>query len=237
MTKLSVNLNKIATIRNARNCGVPSVTRAAVDAQNFGADGITVHPRPDERHIKYSDVYSIKANINIELNIEGYPSPKFLNLVDKVNPSQVTLVPDKPNVITSNCGWQIEDNFEFLQKIIARLKEKNIRVSLFVDTNIKNIHAAKKVNADRVELYTEYYSKHYYTNRVNAIAKYIQAAKCAKKNNLGLNAGHDLNLNNLKFFKINIIDLLEVSIGHALISDSIYFGLENTIQMYKRQLQ
>ena len=172
MTKLSVNLNKIATIRNARNCGVPSVTRSAVDAQNFGADGITVHPRPDERHVKYSDVYSIKANIKIELNIEGYPSPKFLNLVDKVNPSQVTLVPDKPNVITSNCGWKVEENFEFLQKTIKHLKEKNIRVSLFVDTDIKNINAAKKVAADRVELYTEYYSKNYYNNRVNAIKNY-----------------------------------------------------------------
>ena len=236
MTKLSVNLNKIATIRNARGEGVPSVTKAAVDAQSFGADGITVHPRPDERHIRYSDVYSIKANIKIELNIEGYPSSKFINLVKKVNPVQVTLVPDKPNVLTSNCGWDIKSNFDFLRKNIEILKSQGIRVSLFVEPNLKIIEQAKKVGADRVELYTYYYAKNYYNDKLSAIKKYIIASKHAKKMELGLNAGHDLNLSNLRFFNRNVINLLEVSIGHALISDSIYYGFENTIQMYKKEL-
>ncbi len=236
MTKLSVNINKIATIRNARGGNIPDVRLAAVNCQRFGADGITVHPRPDERHIRYSDVHEIGEIITTEFNIEGYPSEGFIELVISAHPDQVTLVPDPPGAITSSSGWDAIRNIEFLKKIIPRFREHNIRTSIFIDTDIENIRSAAITGTDRIELYTEPFAEMFPHNRERAIEPFIKAAEEARKLGLGLNAGHDLSLENLKYFSENIQWLDEVSIGHALISDALYFGLENTIQIYKRQL-
>jgi pyridoxine 5-phosphate synthase len=236
MTKLSVNINKIATIRNARGGNIPNVLSAAINCQLFGADGITVHPRPDERHITYKDVLDIKPIITTEFNIEGYPSDSFITLVLSVKPDQVTLVPDAHNAITSNAGWDTVKHGNFLTDIVATFKKAGIRTSLFVDTNPLNIEYAALTGTDRVELYTEPYASDFAGNSVKAIEPFIKAAEVARKAGLGLNAGHDLNLDNLHYFHQNIPWLLEVSIGHALISDALYLGLENTIQMYKRQI-
>ena len=236
MTQLSVNINKVATIRNARGGDLPDVILFAKKSEIYGADGITVHPRPDERHITYQDVRDVKENINIEFNVEGYPSKDFLNLVLEVLPDQVTLVPDPPDVITSNSGWDIKNNFDFLKDVIGQLRQAGIRTSVFVSTDLVQIEYASKIMTDRIELYTEDYSKNYKINPNQAISAYLKAASLANKFNLGINAGHDLNLDNLKFFADKIPSLLEVSIGHALISDALYLGLENTIQIYKRQL-
>ena len=236
MTKLSVNINKIATLRNARGGNIPDVLKAAVDIQNFGADGITVHPRPDERHIRYADVRDLLPLIKTEFNIEGYPSKEFLKLVVHVKPHQVTLVPDPPEALTSNAGWDTVKNKTFLQDIIGELKEEGIRTSIFVDTNPENIINASATNTDRVELYTEPYAQMYSTDRQKAIEPFIEAATIANKAGLKINAGHDLNLENLKFFSQHIPFLAEVSIGHALICDALYYGLEETIALYKNLL-
>ena len=237
-TKLSVNINKIATIRNSRGGNNPNVLQAAIDCQRFGAEGITVHPRPDERHIRYQDVRDIQPIITTEFNIEGNPmEDKFVDLVLNVKPHQVTLVPDDPGQLTSNHGWNTITQSKFLQEIISIFKKEGIRVSLFVDPVEDMVAAAADTGTDRVELYTEDYAKHFFQNKEAAIKPYVAAATIAQAKNLGLNAGHDLDLNNLKYFATNIPALLEVSIGHALISDAIYFGLENSIQRYKRQLQ
>jgi pyridoxine 5-phosphate synthase len=236
MTKLSVNINKIATLRNARGGNVPNVLTAAINCQLFGADGITVHPRPDERHIRYNDVLEIKPLITTEFNIEGYPSEEFITLVLSVSPDQVTLVPDPHDAITSNAGWDTLKNRNFLTSIVSEFRKAGIRTSLFVDTNPANIENAVLTGTDRVELYTEPYATGFNQNAIEAIEPFIKAAEIARKVGLGLNAGHDLNLDNLRFFHQNIPWIEEVSIGHALISDALYLGLENTIQMYKRQL-
>ncbi len=236
MTKLSVNINKIATIRNARGGSIPSIVNAAIKCQNFGADGITIHPRPDERHITRKDVYDLKNVITKEYNIEGYPSPDFINMVLEIKPDQVTLVPDGPDVLTSCAGWDTVKFKSYLREVVQEFKSCGIRTSIFIDPNLSMIEAAKDCETDRVELYTESYAKNYNTNKKEAIAPYLEAAKRARDIGLGINAGHDLNLENLAYFAENIPNLLEVSIGHALISDSIYLGLENTIQMYKRLL-
>jgi pyridoxine 5-phosphate synthase len=236
MTRLSVNINKIATIRNARGGNVPNVKQIAIDCQLFGSEGITVHPRPDERHIRYQDVFDIKPIITTEFNIEGYPTKSFMDLVIKAQATQVTLVPDPPEALTSNAGWDTVKHEAFLKEVIDTFKKAGIRTSVFVDTNLKNIDGAIAIGADRVELYTEPFAENYPKDKEAAIADFVVAAQHAKKIGLGLNAGHDLSLQNLAFFsqKIPIID--EVSIGHALISDALYYGLENTIQMYKRLL-
>jgi pyridoxine 5-phosphate synthase len=236
MTKLSVNINKIATLRNARGGNVPNVLNAAINCQLFGADGITVHPRPDERHIRYSDVLEIKPVITTEFNIEGYPSDEFITLVISVKPDQVTLVPDPHDAITSNAGWDTLKNRFFLAEIIAEFRKEGIRTSLFVDTNPVNIENAALAGTDRIELYTEPYATGFSKNAIEAVEPFVKAAGIARNAGLGVNAGHDLNLDNLKYFHLNIPWIDEVSIGHALISDAIYLGLENTIQMYKRQL-
>ena len=232
--KLSVNINKIATIRNARGGNHPNVLEAAIKCQQFGADGITVHPRPDERHITKKDAFDLKSVIKTEYNIEGYPSRDFINMVLEIQPDQVTLVPDGPHVITSCAGWDTIKNTSFLKDVIQQFKENNIRTSIFVDPEIKMIEGAKLCSTDRVELYTENYALGYNKNKKKAIEPYCNAATKAYELNLGINAGHDLNLFNLGFFSKEIKGLAEVSIGHAIISDAIYFGLENTIQMYKR---
>jgi pyridoxine 5-phosphate synthase len=237
MTRLSVNINKIATLRNARGGNVPNVLQAAINCERFGAEGITVHPRPDERHIRYSDVRDLRTIVTTELNIEGYPSPSFLDLVYEVKPHQVTLVPDPPGALTSNAGWDTKLHLNFLKKIIAELKHAGIRSSIFVDTNIEIINYAAESGADRIELYTEPYAAEYSKNPDKAIEPFIAAAEKAVSLGLGLNAGHDLNLDNLTFFKSNIKRLDEVSIGHALISDALYYGLDNTINLYKRALK
>jgi pyridoxine 5-phosphate synthase len=237
MTRLSVNINKIATLRNARGGNAPDVCRAAVDCQRFGAEGITVHPRPDERHIRYQDVYDIKPLIETEFNIEGYPSKSFLDLVCSVKPDQVTLVPDPPDAITSSEGWDTIKHKAFLNEVISELKRHDIRCSIFIDTNLKFIDNAAHTGCHRVELYTEPYAINYQGNPDLAVEPFVQAAKRATDLGLALNAGHDLNLDNLKYFNEKIKDLSEVSIGHALISDALYYGLENTIQMYRRQLE
>ena len=236
MTKLSVNINKIATLRNARGGNIPNVLNAAINCQNFGADGITVHPRPDERHIRYKDVFDIRPIIKTELNIEGNPSDSFIDLVLSVRPDQVTLVPDKHDAITSNAGWDTLRNKVFLTDVVSTFKKAGIRTSLFVDTNPVNIENAVTTGTDRIELYTEPYASGFNTDAAGAIAPFIRAAELAREAGLGINAGHDLNLDNLAYFHSNIPWLLEVSIGHALISDAIYLGLENAIQIYKRQL-
>jgi len=236
MTKLSVNINKIATIRNARGGNTPSVVEAAINCQKFGADGITIHPRPDERHITKKDVYDIKPIISTEYNIEGYPSPDFIKMVVDVLPEQVTLVPDGPDVLTSCVGWDTIKFQDYLKEIIAEFKEHGIRTSIFVDPKLEMIEGAKLCGTDRIELYTEDYATKYVDDKEKAIAPYILAANKASELCLEINAGHDLSLENLEFFAKEIPDLAEVSIGHALISDALYLGLENTIQMYKRLL-
>ena len=237
MTNLSVNINKFATLRNSRGGNNPDVLKAAIDCERFGAQGITVHPRPDERHIRYRDVYEIKKVIKTELNIEGYPDNKFLKLVKEILPKQVTLVPDPQNVLTSNNGWDTVKNEKFLYDVIAQLKEIGIRTSIFINPVPNLIENAAKTGTDRVELYTEPYALEYKKNREQAIIPYITAANAARKCGLGVNAGHDLSLENLKFFKHKIPFTAEVSIGHALICDAIYLGLENTIQLYLKQLE
>jgi pyridoxine 5-phosphate synthase len=236
MTKLSVNINKIATLRNARGGNVPNVLTAAINCQLFGADGITVHPRPDERHIRYSDVLEIRPLITTEFNIEGYPSDEFISLVLSVKPDQVTLVPDPHDAITSNSGWDTMKYRTFLTDIVSEFRKAGIRTSLFVDTVAVNIENAAMTGTDRVELYTEPYASAFSQNALEAVEPFIKASRLAKNAGLGLNAGHDLNLDNLKYFHQNIPWIEEVSIGHALIADALYLGLENTIQIYKRQL-
>lgn len=237
MTRLSVNINKIATLRNARGGNIPNVLKMAIDCQRFGAEGITVHPRPDERHIRYQDVRDIKPIITTEFNIEGNPTESFIDLVLSVSPHQVTLVPDPPGAITSNAGWDTINNKEYLKKVIAVFKAKNIRTSIFVDPNPEMVKHAADTLTDRIELYTESYATHFPENHNKAIEPFIKAAEAAKNVGLELNAGHDLSLENLRFFNQNIPNLVEVSIGHALIADALYFGLENTIQMYLQQLR
>jgi pyridoxine 5-phosphate synthase len=237
VTKLSVNINKIATLRNARGGNVPDLLQVARDCERFGAQGITVHPRPDERHIRYRDVLDLKPLVTTEFNIEGYPSDTFMELVLKVNPEQVTLVPDPPGVLTSNAGWDTVKNEAFLKDVVGELKRAGIRVSIFIDTDIKLMENAPRTGTDRVELYTEAYASNYSKDRERAIKPYVEAAKLANSLGLGVNAGHDLSLENLEYFSKNIPGLLEVSIGHALISDALYYGLENTIQLYLRQLK
>jgi pyridoxine 5-phosphate synthase len=236
MTKLSVNINKIATLRNARGGNVPNVLTAAINCQLFGADGITVHPRPDERHIRYSDVLEIKPLITTEFNIEGYPSQEFITLVLSVRPNQVTLVPDAHDAITSNAGWDTLKNRIFLTEIISEFRKEGIRTSLFIDTNPVNIENAALTGTERVELYTEPYATDFNRNAIEAVEPFIKAAETARNAGLGINAGHDLNLDNLRYFHQSMPWIEEVSIGHALISDALYLGLENAIQMYKRQL-
>lgn len=238
MPKLSVNINKIATLRNSRGGNYPSVIHAAVKAQEFGAHGITVHPRPDERHIRYQDVYDLKDVVVTEFNIEGNPrEPKFMDLVMKVQPTQVTLVPDQLGQITSDHGWNTVEHKEYLVDVLQKFKSKGIRTSIFVDPDVDMIIGAKMVGADRIELYTETYAKEFLIDKVKAVAPFSHAADVANKLGLGINAGHDLNLENLKYFKENVAGLLEVSIGHALISDSLYLGMENAVQMYLRELK
>jgi len=236
MTRLSVNINKIATLRNTREGNTPNVALAAVNCEKFGAEGITVHPRPDERHIRYSDVWELKDLIKTEFNIEGYPSKNFLDLVLSVKPDQVTLVPDPPEVLTSNSGWDTVKQMEFLTEVIGTLNKAGIRTSLFVGTEVKMIEKAAIIGSDRIELYTEPYAKNFPHDAEKAIKPFKLASEVASKNGLGLNAGHDLNLINLSYFRRSIPNLLEVSIGHALISDALYFGLEQTIKKYKECL-
>jgi len=237
MTKLSVNINKFATLRNSRGGSNPDVVKAAVDAQLFGADGVTVHPRPDERHIRYSDVREIKRIITTEFNIEGNcREQKFVDLVLEVKPDQVTLVPDAEGQITSDHGWDTIKYKEYLKDIIQVFKSAGIRVSIFVDPDIEFVNGAAETGTDRIELYTEGYAKNYASGKEKAIAPYAGSAKRANELGLGLNAGHDLDLQNLKYFAQNVPGLLEVSIGHALISDALYLGYENAVQLYKRQL-
>jgi pyridoxine 5-phosphate synthase len=237
MTRLSVNINKIATLRNARGGNIPNVLKAAIDCQRFGAEGITVHPRPDERHIRYQDVWDIKPIITTEFNIEGYPCDSFIELVVSVKPTQVTLVPDPPTAITSNAGWNTRDNKSFLRDIVKRFHDEGRRTSIFVDADPEMVKHAADTGTNRIELYTEPYASNYNKNKDRAIEPFIAAARAAEGVGLGLNAGHDLNLDNLNYFARNIPNLLEVSIGHALIADALYFGLENTIQMYLRQIK
>ena len=236
MTNLSVNINKIATLRNARGGDMPNVVQAAIDCQRFGADGITIHPRPDQRHITKKDAYDIKHTIKTEYNIEGYPSDNFIKMVLDINPDQVTLVPDAIDVITSDNGWDTVKNKSFLSEVISELKSKKIRTSVFVNPEDEMIEAAKACGADRIELYTESYAVLFLKDKIKAIKPYKKAASIAEQCGLEVNAGHDLNLENLEFFSNEIPNLCEVSIGHALISDALYLGLENTIQMYKRLL-
>ena len=236
MTKLSVNINKIATIRNARGGDIPNVKVAAINCQLFGADGITVHPRPDERHIRYKDVLDIRPIITTEFNIEGFPSESFITLVLSVKPDQVTLVPDRHDAITSNAGWDIVKNKAFLTEVVSAFRKEGIRTSLFVGTEPYNIENAALTGTNRIELYTEPYASAFSINAIDAIKPFIKAAEIARDAGLEINAGHDLNLENLSYFHKNIPWLKEVSIGHALISDALYLGLENTIQMYKRQI-
>lgn len=237
MTRLSVNINKIATLRNARGGNNPDVIKVAVDCERFGAQGITVHPRPDERHIRYQDVLALKKVVTTEFNIEGYPDERYLQLVKETRPAQATLVPDGPHVITSNAGWDTVAHAAFLKKIVGEIKSWGVRVSIFVNPEQPMVRGAAEVGADRVELYTEPYAANYHRDKVAAVAPYPQAAQLARELNLGINAGHDLDLDNLKFLKTSIPWLDEVSIGHALISDSLYLGLENTIQLYLSRLK
>ncbi|MCM1076521.1 MAG: pyridoxine 5'-phosphate synthase [Bacteroides sp.] len=237
MTNLSVNINKIATLRNARGENVPDLLKVAADCEAFGADGITVHPRPDERHIRRDDVYRLRPLVKTEFNIEGYPSPEFMELVLQVKPEQVTLVPDAPGAITSNAGWEVGEHIEFLTSIVDRLRDAGIRSSIFVGTDVENIQLAAKAGADRVELFTKPYADLYPKDPERAVAPFVEAAHAAFSAGLGVNAGHDLSLVNLEFFHRNIPRLSEVSIGHALICDALYLGLEKTIHEYKRCLE
>ncbi|WP_075556765.1 pyridoxine 5'-phosphate synthase [Parabacteroides timonensis] len=237
MTNLSVNINKVATIRNARGGNMPDILKVAQDCENFGAQGITVHPRPDERHIKYSDVYALKPLIRTEFNIEGYPCNNFIDLVLKVKPTQVTLVPDAPDAVTSNAGWDVKANFDLLSELVDTFTAQGIRTSIFVGTDLANIELAAKTGTDRIELYTEPYATNYPVNKEEAIAPFVAAAQLAKNLGMGVNAGHDLSLENLAWFSQNIPWLEEVSIGHALICDALYHGLQETISLYKACLQ
>jgi len=237
MTKLSVNINKIATIRNARGGNMPDVLKAAIDCELFGAQGITVHPRPDERHIRYSDVYEIYPLVKTEFNIEGNPIPRFIDLVLEVKPAQVTLVPDAHDAVTSNAGWDTKKHKSFLREIVSEFKSHGIRTSIFVDPINDMIYHAAETGTERVELYTEAYAHQYPLNRVRAITPYVEASKIAIRNGLGINAGHDLDLNNLWYLVRTIPEILEVSIGHALVGEALYMGLEKTIQLYLQQLR
>lgn len=237
MTRLSVNINKIATLRNARGGNNPDLVNVALDCERFGAEGITVHPRPDERHIRYKDVYDLKAVLKTEFNIEGNPEGRFIELVEKVRPAQVTLVPDPPGAITSNAGWDTRLNFSFLKDIVRHFHSLGIRTSIFVDPDPAMVEGAAETGTDRVELYTEPYAREFSVNKEKAVTTYINAAKLARELGMEVNAGHDLDLANLHFLIKNIPWIEEVSIGHALISDALYYGLENTIQMYRRQLE
>lgn len=237
MTRLSVNINKIATLRNARGGNNPDVIKTAIDCERFGAQGITVHPRPDERHIRYDDVIKLKEVITTEFNIEGYPDQRYMELVREVKPAQATLVPDPPDVLTSNAGWDTIEHKTFLQEIVLELKNQNIRTSLFIDPDLRMIEGAAETGTDRIELYTEMYASEYVSDKVAAVKSYKESAILALELSLGLNAGHDLDLNNLKYLKSEIPSLAEVSIGHALVCDAIYLGLDNTIQLYLNQLR
>jgi pyridoxine 5-phosphate synthase len=237
MTKLSVNINKIATLRNARGGNMPDVIKAAMDCERFGAQGITVHPRPDERHIRRQDVLDLKPVVKTEFNIEGYPSLEFIALVTGVKPHQVTLVPDPPDALTSNAGWDTIKHRVFLKEVIDEFHRYGIRTSIFIETDIRMIEHAAETGTDRVELYTEKYAVNYNLNKEEAVHPFVLAANAAQNAGLGLNAGHDLNLQNLKFFARKVPGLLEVSIGHSLICDALYLGLENTIQLYLNQLR
>ena len=237
MTNLSVNINKIATLRNARGENTPDLLKVATDCEKFGAQGITVHPRPDERHVKRDDVFRLRPLIRTEFNIDGFPSPEFMDLVLKVRPEQVTLVPDAPDAITSNAGWDVEANMAFLTSIVEQLREAGIRSSIFVGTDVDNIRLAAKTGADRVELYTKPYADEYPKDPEAAVAPFVEAANAALKCGLGVNAGHDLSLENLEWFHRNIPRLSEVSIGHMLICDALYLGLEETIKRYRQALK
>ncbi|MDO4727589.1 MAG: pyridoxine 5'-phosphate synthase [Bacteroidota bacterium] len=236
MTKLSVNINKIATLRNSRGGNVPDLLKFAVDVQGFGAEGITIHPRPDQRHIRYQDVYDLKDLVHTEYNIEGNPIPEFMKMVLEVKPTQVTLVPDGNDVLTSNAGWDTIKHKDFLSDVVQEFQKQNIRTSIFVNPDLKMVEGVKLVGADRIELYTEEYALQYSKGNTQAIEPYKACAVLAQELEIGVNAGHDLNLKNVKFFKQNIPNLLEVSIGHALISESIYLGIENVVRMYLREL-
>jgi pyridoxine 5-phosphate synthase len=237
MTRLSVNINKIAVLRNSRGGNLPDLIHVAKDCETFGAQGITVHPRPDERHIRMADIPLLKEVVKTEFNIEGYPDERFMELVLKNKPHQATLVPDDPTQLTSDHGWDTIKQATYLTEIVGILRGAGIRVSLFVDAEAKMVEGAKKVGADRIEFYTGVYAKDFYKNKSQAVAPHTAAAKVAVELGLGINAGHDLNLDNLKYYKENVAGLLEVSIGHALISDALYYGMHNTIQMYLRQLK
>ena len=237
MTRLSVNVNKIATLRNARGGDNPNLVKTALDCERFGAQGITVHPRPDERHIRYQDVYDLAEVVTTEFNIEGYPNQSFMDLVLKVKPGQVTLVPDPPEVLTSNAGWDTIQHHSLLEEVVGTFKAAGIRTSLFIETDAARIEGAAKVGADRVELYTEAYARAYPEDKVKAVTPCVEAARVAKSAGLGLNAGHDLDLHNLRYLMLELDGLLEVSIGHALVCDALYYGLENTIQLYRRELR
>lgn len=237
MTRLSVNINKIATLRNARGGNNPDVINTALDCERFGAQGITIHPRPDERHIRYSDAVKLKPVVTTEFNIEGYPDERYLKLIAETKPAQATLVPDAPDAITSNAGWDTYKHASLLKDICAEIKSHGVRVSVFVDPSPRMVEGAAMIGADRVELYTEPYAQEFLVNKEIAIKPYVVSAQVAQQSGLGVNAGHDLDLHNLRFLKQNIPFLDEVSIGHALICDALYYGLENTIQLYLKQLK
>jgi pyridoxine 5-phosphate synthase len=237
MTKLSVNVNKIATLRNSRGGNVPNLIQVAKDIEVFGAEGITIHPRPDERHIRYQDARDLKETVTTEFNIEGNPIKKFIDLVLEVKPTQVTLVPDAVDAITSNAGWDTIENSDFLKEVIATFKKNEIRTSIFIDADVAMIEGAAETGADRIELYTESYAEAFGKGNLKGIDPYIEAAKVANSLGLGINAGHDLSLNNIEYFKAHIPNLLEVSIGHALICESLYFGLDNVVKMYLNKLK
>lgn len=235
MTRLSVNINKIATLRNARGGNNPDVVKVAIDCERFGAQGITVHPRPDERHIRYSDVINLKKVVKTEFNIEGYPDERYLKLIKEVRPAQATLVPDEPDAITSNAGWDTLKHASFLKEVVQHIKSLGVRVSVFVDPSPRMVEGAAKISADRIELYTEPYAQEYHLSREVAVKPYMECGSIARKAGLGVNAGHDLDLNNLNYLVQSIPELDEVSIGHALVCDALYYGLENTIQLYLKQ--
>jgi pyridoxine 5-phosphate synthase len=237
MTKLSVNINKIATLRNSRGGNTPNVVQFAKDVQEFGAEGVTIHPRPDERHIRYQDAFDLKPIVYTEYNIEGNPIPKFVDMVLSIKPTQVTLVPDAVDAITSNAGWDTIKHKDFLTEVISEFKRNNIRTSIFLDPDIKQVEGAKATGTDRIELYTEAFAHQYSLGNANAIKPYTECAILSNNLGLGVNAGHDLSLDNIKFFKDHIPGLLEVSIGHALISESLYLGIENVVQMYLHKLK
>ena len=237
MVKLSVNINKIATLRNARGGNLPNVVQAAIDIQEFGAQGITVHPRPDERHIRYQDVYDLKPVVTTEFNIEGKPIKKFMDLVLEIKPDQVTLVPDAEDAITSNAGWDTIKHLDYLKEIISEFKNNGIRTSIFMDADLHLIELAAKTGTDRIELYTEAYARQFALGKEQVVEPYIQAAALAGKLGMGINAGHDLSLDNIAYFARKVPNLLEVSIGHALISESLYLGLQNVVNMYLRKLE